>query len=68
MHTHTLTHAEKSEWKVSMAVWQLSTADRDFFISHQSLGWIKDIDWLYLTLAASRVSGGGGQPVTSRDD
>lgn len=64
--THTLTHAEKSEWKVSM--WQLSTADRDFFISHQSLGWIKDIDWLHLTLAASRVSGGGGQPVTSRDD
>lgn len=66
MHTHTLTHTEKSEWKVSM--WQLSTADRDFFISHQSLGWIKDIDWLHLTLAASRVSGGGGQPVTSRDD
>lgn len=68
MHTHTLTHTEKSEWKVSMTVWQLSTADRDFFISHQSLGWIKDIDWLHLTLAASRVSGGGGQPVTSRDD
>ena len=50
--THTLTHTERSQWEVSMAVWQLSTADRDFFISHQSLGWIKDIDWLRQLRAA----------------